>query len=150
MTTMPILPVDEMVAGCNEFEARVIRAAFTTRGIGADNKGKGRLRASKPFKTVTTFEEGCANYAWRMLCFDFVASRPHCCLPVMADCDVFVGISEHIGDDKYPDRKSRRILHDVTRDMTQVLDVLVSRVESVMPVTAQAGIMQWGRALGRI
>jgi hypothetical protein len=161
MTTMPKLPVETMVAGCDDNEARIVRAAFNGR--------TGCLRASKPFgrieKTDSDEEalfKASVNYVWRMLCFDYVGWGKHSCMPVTADWDigaVYVRIFERDGRtarfgspeyDSPADRAAREERRGKERDLREALDALIKRVESTLPVTAQAGAMRWGRALGMI
>ncbi len=148
MTMMPILPLDTMVAGCSESDARTIRAAFTTRSVPNKDDGYARLRANKPFKRVTTFEEGCANYAWRMLCFDLVGSGKHVCMPVCVDFEVSAAVA--IRDGKMPRYKEAGYddWKDAKRVVTEALDALVNQVEKTLPIGAQKGIIRWGQALG--
>ena len=150
MTMMPILPLNSMVAGCSDSDARIIRAAFTTRGVSNKDDGYARLRANKPFKRVTTFEEGCANYAWRMLCFDLAGFGKHVCMPVCADFDVTDAVAVRDGqmprykEAGYDDWKAAK------KVVTEALDALIGRVEKTLPIGAQKGIIRWGRALGAL
>lgn len=150
MTTMPILPLDTMVAGCDDEQERIVRAAFTTRGVRNKNDGYAKLRSNKPFARVTTFEQGCANYVWRMLCFDLVGSGKHACMPVTADfdiseaCEIRNGGRVRYGESGYEEQRERR------KDLRESMDALVKQVESVLPIEAQKGILRWGRALGMI
>ena len=119
MSSMPILPVDSMVLKLTALEEKLVRAAFIRK--------TGKLRATKPFRKIGTHAEfeGCANYVWRMLCFDFVNSPPHSCMPVTADFSI-------PGD------------YDERRGKTKILDELIKRVESVVPITSQVGALRWG------
>jgi len=144
MSIMPKLPFDRMVAGCTEDEARIICAARNSR--------TGCLRASKPFGHIDFHGDGdealfeaCANYVWRMLCFDFVGYRPHSCMPYTADFDI--GCVYHLREKRgvYPDRDTRRREERVLRDL---LDALIKRAESVMPITAQKGAMAYRQVFG--
>lgn len=150
MSTMPILPIDTMVADCSERDAHIIRAAFTTRGVRNKDDGYAKLRANKPFRRVTTFEEGCANYAWRMLCFDLVGFGKHVCMPVCADFDVCDAVA--IRDGKMP--RYNEPGYDgwkaAKRSVVEALDALVTQVEEVLPLGAKRGIIRWGQALGVI
>jgi len=120
MPRMPVLPVNQMVLDLPPYEEALIRAAFHKTG---------RMRATKPYRKITRPKfEGSANYVWRMLCFDFCDFRPHSCMPVCADFDL-------PGD------------YDERRAKVKILDKLIKRVESVIPVTAQKGIMRWGKTL---
>jgi hypothetical protein len=124
--SMPILPVDEMCADLGEYDEKLIRAAF--------NRTTGKLRTTKPFRRFDVSADdalfkACANYVWRMLCFDFVDLRPHSCLPVSADWDVRLVLRERGACDGESTR--------------QALDDLIKQVESVMPATAQAGVLRW-------
>jgi len=146
MTTMPTysnVTLDAMTAGCDEWENAVVRAAFTTRGV----RDGGKLRANKPFRTVHNKWEGCANYVWRMLCFDLVGSGKHACMPVCADFDLHDAVRE---DASYADVVDRHDRYQVVRDLTADMDALVKRVESALPITEQKGILRWGRALGMV
>jgi hypothetical protein len=139
---MPILPVDSMVADCDAWEESVVRAAFTTRGV---SEG-GRLRTNKPFRKVSTKLEGCANYVWRMLCFDLVGWGKHACMPVCADFDLMEALEV---SPAWRDR-SREEHREGRRELMKEMDELTKRVESVLPIEAQKGIIRWGRALGMI
>jgi hypothetical protein len=125
---MPILPVDEMCADLNDYGSRLIRAAFNSR--------TGAIRATKPFRTIDfdsdcAFFKACANYVWRMLCFDFVPYRPHNCMPVTADWDILTVKSGCADQYKWG------------RAVAAVLDRLIQKAESVMPISAQRGVMSW-------
>jgi hypothetical protein len=137
---MPKLPIEAMVAGLSDSEEKIVRSCFNGRN--------GCLRASKPhgridFNNLTekTFSAACSNYVWRMLCFDFVSYTPHSCIPITADFDVSSWLYRKYG---------REGSHELSRQVTKILDLLVKRIESVMPVTAQAGAMRWARAYGMI
>jgi hypothetical protein len=137
---MPKLPFDAMItaAGLDEKEARIIRAAFNGR--------TGCLRASKPHAKITgsddsALEKASANYVWRMLCFDYVGWGKHACMPVTADWDIAFVLRDQHGRDGY---------FDLVRQETVALNATVKRFESTIPVTAQAGTMRWGRALGLV
>lgn len=150
MSRMPILPLSTMVADCNDQEKEIVSAAFTTRGVKNKDDGFAKLRASKPFARVETFEQGCANYVWRMLCFDFCSFHPHCCMPVSADFDLSWGLEHRDGErvrygqPGYDEQRHRE------RELTEQMKALIDRVESVLPVTAQKGVMRWGQALGML
>ena len=141
MSRMPNLPFNDMCAGCDEREARIVRAA--------QNKRTGGLRASKPFGRID-FEgdeeealfKGSANYVWRMLCFDFCGFHPHNCMPISADWDLSAVYYCREQRGEYSDHADRRVDEKAAR---VVLDALIKRVESVLPVTAQRGVMQWVR-----
>ena len=142
MSRMPILPVEAMVADCHDDDAWIVRAAFTTRGV---SEG-GRLRASKPFRKVSTFEEGCANYVWRMLCFDLVGWGKHACMPVCAEFDVYDAFDVRDGRVVRTDRAARDKRRQDIRDTMKALDLLVTTVESVLPSGSMKGIIRWARA----
>lgn len=132
MSNMPKLPVDAMVADLDGCEEKLVRAAF--------NRTTGKLRATKPFRTIDfdaddALFKASANYVWRMLCFDYAGFRPHNCMPVTADWDIGMYY---------------RGCRDAERAVRDELDALIKQVESVLPITAQKGVMQWGRALGMI
>jgi len=141
---MPKLPFDKMTAGFTNYEARIICVARNSR--------TGCLRASKPFGRIDfdgddleVLFKASANYVWRMLCFDFVNSRPHSCMPICADFDlgvVFYGYEQR-GD--YASCDERRAAE---KDALKGLNALIKRAESVMSVTEQKGIMRWARAYG--
>jgi len=144
MSNMPKLPFDAMCEDLNEGSARMIRAACNSR--------TGCLRASKPFRCIDFHgDEGealfraCANYVWRMLCFDYVGHRPHSCMPCTADFDV--GAVYHLREQhgRYPNRDARQRAERILLD---ALDALIKQAEAVMPITAQKGAMQWARAYG--
>lgn len=143
MSRMPSLPVETMCAGLDNCDARLVRAAFNDRN--------GCLRASKPYRRIDTdgpedeaLFRASANYVWRMLCFDYCGFHPHSCMPVTADWDLG---AVYYGRAGYEDREVRR---DAEKSVRVALDALVKRAESALPVTLQAGVMQWGRALGMI
>lgn len=140
MSTMPILPLDALCADLNDWEEEVVRAAFTTRGVSAG----GRLRSNKPFRKVRTKRDGCANYVWRMLCFDLVGSGKHACMPVCADFDLYDAVSVST---VIVDRDKRRA---IVRELQEEMDALVKRIESNLPIEALKGVLRWGRALGMI
>lgn len=139
-SNMPILPVDTMVADLDDNEAKLVRAAFTSRGVPVG----GRLRANKPFKRARNDFEGRANYVWRMLCFDLVGHGKHACMPVCAEFDVCDGLDAEFGRKRYTERAAE------VRVITKELDALASRAEAALPIEAQKGILRWGRALGMI
>jgi len=136
--SMPILPVDSMCEGLTDEEERLVRAAFVGK--------TGKLRAAKPFRKIDPNSDfaGRANYVWRMLCFDFVARTPYSCMPVMADDGI---CAYYYGHPDYADRDKRWAK---VREVRESLDALVKLAERAVPVTAQAGVMRWGRALGMI
>jgi hypothetical protein len=139
---MPVLPVDAMVADCDAWEENVVRAAFTTRGV----SNGGRLRANKPDKRVSNKQEGCANYVWRMLCFDLVSWGKHACMPVCADFDLCDAVEHSPG---YEDCDLAELC--VGRAELQAeMNLLIKQVEAVLPVVALSGVMRWGRALGYV
>ena len=133
MTTMPTYTteaLDAMCADCNEWEEAVVRAAFTTRGV----RDGGRLRANKPFRTARDTQEGCANYVWRILCFDLVGSGKHVCMPVCADFDLHAAVAE------YADKEER---WQIVRDLTADMNALVKRVEGALPIEEKKGLLRW-------
>ena len=146
MTTMPVFSqatIDEMLSDCDGWEESVVLAAFTTRG-----KHDGyKLRANKPFRTVRNKREGCANYVWRMLCFDLVGSGKHACMPVCADFDLHDAVRVSPAHANITDRSDR---YAVVRELTADMDSLVKRVEAALPLEAKKGILRWGRALGMV
>lgn len=158
--TMPILPLNTMLDGFNDQEKRILSAAFTSRGVKID--GAAKLRASKPYadkkvidgQGIEAFEMGCANYVWRMLCFDLVGSGKHVCMPVCADfaiswaLDAMYGCTPRYGTDGYEAASKER--RELKRELTNKMNELIKRFESVLPVEAQKGIIRWGRALGMI
>lgn len=143
MSRMPKLPVDEMCAGLDDRDSRLVRAAFNSR--------TGCLRASKPYRKIDydgpedeALFQAYANYVWRMLCFDFCGFHPHNCMPVTAEWDIG---AVYYGRPGYEDSADRRAAE---KSAMVALDALVKRAESVLPLTAQKGVMQWGRALGMV
>ena len=146
MSRMPILPVDAMVADCNESDAWIIRAAFTSRGVPAG----GKLRTGKPFKRVTSQREGCANYVWRMLCFDLCDWAPHYCMPICADFEISFGYEAEYGRPDRSDKEAATLRRGNVRAMMRVLDLLVKKAESSLPVGSMKGIMRWGKAYGMV
>jgi hypothetical protein len=144
MSDMPKLPVEAMCAGCSEFEGRLIRAAFNGR--------TGALRASKPFRKVAGCDEkamfeACANYVWRMLCFDYVGHAPHNCMPITGGWDIGAVLFRRRAVGLVPADFSPC---EGERDITKTLDALIKQAESVLPVTAQAGAMSWARVFGLV
>ena len=101
---MPTLPVETMVARCNNLEGWIVRAAFN--GC--------RLRAIKPFRCIDCADhsgkalaQACANYVWRMLCFDYVSYLPHnICAGASADYDVRRYFYEKFGCVVFADKTS--------------------------------------------
>ena len=154
--TMPILPVDAMVADCNGLEELIVRAAFTTRGVRNKSDGYAKLRSNKPFRRVESFEQGCANYVWRMLCFDLVGHGKHVCMPVCADFELSDAVTHRNGKCpkyNYEDRNDNTAYYlwtDCVKQLRKDMDALVSRVEKALPIEAQKGILRWGRALGYV
>ena len=49
MSSMPVLPVDEMCADLTDYEERLVRAAF--------NRTTGKIRATKPFRRISADAE---------------------------------------------------------------------------------------------
>lgn len=132
MSSMPTLPVERMVRDLPSNSARIIRAAFRQ----SDGE-TATLRATKPFRKITlkhpcAMFEACANYTWRLLCFDYVASRPHSCMPLTADFDLYRVLKGQCEK-----------VHQAVRDLTLVLDQQIRLAESVMPITVQRGAMSW-------
>jgi hypothetical protein len=125
---MPTLPIDAMCADLDDHGERLVRAAF---------KGKsGTLRASKPFRTIDpdaddALFKACANYVWRMLCFDLVASRPHNCMPVTADWDLRIVLNDH------------SIRPGPARTAKDKLDATITRAESALPPGSLRGALSW-------
>lgn len=138
------LELAPMLTRCEtDKERELVKACFTTRG-------KKRFRKSKPFKQVETPEQGYANYIWRMIAFDFAGCAPYNCLPVMADFDVYRGLSIETGFDGRFDDPGYQGFKDNERMKIKDLDELVKRVETAFPPEMMSGILQWGRALGRV
>jgi hypothetical protein len=136
MPKMPVLPVDKMVADLDDWGEKLIRAAF--------NRRTGALRATKPFRRIDYDAGGalfkaCANYVWRMLCFDFCGFSPHNCLPVCADWDIGAVFYRREDSDREMEKRGKA-----------KLDATIERAESVLPASAQRGLMQWGRAWGMV
>ena len=112
------------------------------------------MRASKPFGRID-FEgdkdealfKASANYVWRMLCFDYCGFHPHNCIPITADWDIGAAFYVREENGEFASREDRR---DAEKSVRVALDALVKRVESVLPLTAQKGVMQWGQALGML
>jgi hypothetical protein len=142
MSRMPQLPVETLVQGLTEDEASIVRAAFY----------KGRLRSGKPFKRVTTFFEGQANYVWRWLAFDYAGFAPHNCMPVTADFEVMDAFDVRDGkvDRSLPYETGLRPRAEAYRAEGKRLLEVIKRAERNLPVTLQAGSMQWARAFGVI
>ena len=148
MGTMPVYPMDAYLADFDVDKDHMIRSCFTGRGRFSKDNGNMRLRSSKPFKTPKTVFEGCANYVWRMLCFDLVGWGKHVCMPVCADFDLEDCFNDsdggqiRYGKTGYEDQRSRgRILRDA-------MDDLVKQFERNIPIERQVGILRYGRALG--
>ncbi|MHC4302699.1 MAG: hypothetical protein ACYS7Y_36020 [Planctomycetota bacterium] len=145
MSKMPVFSnelLNAMLADCDSWEEAVVRAAFTSRGA----NGANRLRSNKPYSRVSSKLEGCANYVWRMLCFDLAGFGKHVCMPVCADFDLIDAIEVSpgcAGSDREQQRAARR-------ELQEDMDRLVKRVEAALPVEALKGVMRWGRALGMV
>ena len=134
---MPTLPVEMMLADCNNVEAGIVRAAFN--GC--------KLRASKPFGRINyadhsgkALAQACANYVWRMLCFDFVEHTPHSCFPVCADFDISHYFYKKFGCVLFADNTE---YHGCVKKTVAGLDALIKRIETGIPVAAMAGVMHW-------
>jgi hypothetical protein len=144
---MPVVSVETIVAELHDDDASIVRAAFTGRGR---SDGLQRLRASKPFSRVKTFEQGCANYVWRMLCFDLCDFAPHYCIPITADIEVDMGYDARDGRPDRADREGRDKRRQDVRNMMKALDMLVAAVEAEMKDVPMKGVMRWGRAYGMV
>ena len=139
--------IDQLTAGLAGEELAIISACFAKRG-----KGMGTLRASKPFKTSDCIEgkqnagfKGKVNYVWRMLCFDFLPCHPHCCMPITADWDMHASFPRvPYGQPGWGEQQAEK------KAMREGLDALIKRAESNLPLTAQSGVIRWGRALGAL
>ncbi len=132
MSSMPTLPIEEMVLNLPSNIARIIRAAFR-----ASDGTSAKLRATKPFRKIDigaddAMFKASANYVWRMLCFDYVARAPHNCMPCTADFDLYRVLKVQCDN-----------AHQAARDMTLVLDQQIRMAESVMPITRQAVAWAW-------
>ena len=136
---MPVFDVNELVADCTDYEAELVRGAFTARGV---EKGKMRLRAAKPHKRVGSEFEGLVNYTWRMLCFDLAGFGQHACLPVCADFDACHGRSLDHPEEGWKERG------DAVRAKCDEIDALIKRIEKRIPLEQKRGLVRWGRALG--
>jgi hypothetical protein len=137
MSSMPTMPIEAMVRDLPTNSARIIRAAFRR-----SNGTTATLRASKPFRKIDTdaddaMYKASANYAWRMLCFDYVARAPHNCMPCTADFDLYRVLKVQGGC------ADIHAVAQATRDMVVVLDQQIKLAESVMPVAAQVGVLSW-------
>jgi hypothetical protein len=126
-----------MVAGCNDLEAGIVRAAF----VGC------KLRAGKPYNRIDfddhsgkALAQACANYVWRMLCFDFVEHTPHSCFPVCADFDVSHYFYKKFGCSVFDSKPG--YAENVKKTIAG-LDVLIKRIETGIPVTLMPGVMRW-------
>lgn len=134
MSSMPTLPIEAMVQDLTTNSGGIIRAAFR-RSDGTN----ATLRATKPFRKIDTGADdalfmACANYSWRMICFDFTTWAPYRCFPTAADFDLYRVLKAQGDCDD---------VHQAARDMTIVLDQQIKLAESVMPVSAQRGVMAW-------
>jgi len=147
---MPVYPMDQYLADFDGSEERILRACFTGRGRFCKDNGNMRLRSSKPFNRPETIEQGCANYAWRMLCFDLVGHGKHVCMPVCADFDLEDQINDSDGGriryrkPGYEEQRGR------VRNMRDAMDDLTKRFETNIPIEQQAGVVRWGHALGML
>jgi len=148
MTTMPVLPVKRMIEDFTDLDGEIVHAAFTTRGVRNKDDGYAKLRSNKPFKTVETFEQGCANYVWRMLCFDLVGWGKHACMPVSADFELYDAIDIRYGAPGRADRDGKDERRRRVRELMVELDELTKRAESALPIEAKKGLLRWGRVLG--
>jgi len=143
---MPKLPFDDMCADLDDSEARIICAAQNSRND--------CLRVTKPYKHIDfdgdldeALFKASVNYVWRMLCFDYCGFTPHSCLPITADWDIGAVFYNREKQGDFYSYKERR---DAEKSVVATLDALVKRAESVLPITAQVGVMRWGKALGMI
>jgi len=82
-----------------------------------------------------------------MLCFDFATTRPHNCIPVTADWDIGIVYRGWEKQGVYPGYRARQ---KAEKEYREGLDAMIKQAEAVMPITAQAGVMSWGRALGMV
>jgi hypothetical protein len=137
---------DAAIEGLN---ARIIRAAFR----GSKGSTVCALRASKPFRSFPndgsdeSLFKACANYVWRMLCFDYVGCAPHNCHPVTADLDVSSFFYKKYGCSFHTDCGREEYRAD-WKGCIESLDLLIKQFEATIPVTMQAGAMSWARAYG--
>ncbi len=134
---------EQLTKGLEGTELEIVAGCFTR---------KGTLKASKPFKTSACIYgqneallKANTNYVWRMLCFAFLAERPHCCMPITADWDITAAFPRYAyGTLDYITTKQ------AIKSLIGQMDNLIKRAESNMPITSQAGAMRWARALGAI
>lgn len=145
--SMPVFNLDQLTEGMNDFDGCIVRGAFTTRGY---KDGLGRLREAKPFKTVKTFEQGCINYVWRMLCFDIVGSGKHACMPVCADFDLWDALEARDGSRPRHGNPGYDDWRQSVKNLTDEMNSLIKRAERSIPLERQKGIVRWGRALGML
>lgn len=138
--TMPTFDVETLCDGFSNEDKDIIRGAFLKSG---------KLRASKPHKRVATFEQGCINYVWRMLCFDLVGHGKHACMPVTADWELSAGYDAQHGRIRYGEAGYEGY-REGNKALRQRMDDLVKRFERNIPLEQQKGIVRWGRALGYI
>ncbi len=149
MTVVSALTLDRVLTGLPELtveEVAIVRPAFNGR--------TGQLKFSKPFgriePTDSTEEavcKGCANYVWRMLAFDFSGYGKNACMPVTADWDISAALYRR-DEDAGCKESNRDARWNECKGIRDRMDSLIKLVESVVPLTAQAGVMRWGRALG--
>mgnify|MGYP006310798495 CR=1 FL=1 len=139
---MPDLSIRELCKGLSDSQADIIRACF---------KRNGGLRASKPFKKIDysapdALFKGSVNYVWRMICFDFCDFRPHVCMPVCADFDIGVIYMNYERKGIYTKEERR----EKEKEYRNMLDELIKKAESNLPITMQKGALRWGQALGLV
>lgn len=139
--------VQDLTVGLEGEDLRVVQACFVSRG-----KNKGLLKSAKPFPSTQCRRgsenaefKGAVNYVWRMLCFDFLSYAPHSCIPVSADWDYHMAVkTARYGEAGYTESEEN---FKRGRDL---LDALIKRAESNLPVTLQSGAMRWASVFGII
>ena len=134
---LPILPVEAMVTGLSDSDAWIVRAAFVRSG---------RLRTNKPFRRVTSHREGCANYVWRMLCFDYAGFGKHSCMPVCAEFELSDAIVAQQGYNACYGQAGYDVQRDREKALRAAMEALIKTAVSTLPIGA--GTMLWARAFG--
>jgi hypothetical protein len=131
---MPKLPAAEMLSKVPAEYREIFAAAFNLR--------TDTLRASKPFRRAENLAQASSNYVWRMLCFTFCGSAPHCCLPVMADFDLLSVLRR-----EWRDMANPYGYQEQAREQTRKLDEISKAAESIVPAQYKRGLLRWANVL---
>lgn len=125
------------VSEFSEEDQKIIKLIFKKNGNVRKSKPKIEYelfeRNGRQYR-VSNYETGCAAYVWRMLMFNTQSIHPHCCMPVMADCDL-------------PYKSGER---EKRKELIEAMDNLTDRILAKIPKEKWKGVIRWGRALGAI